>query len=95
VDGVDGTLQAHADTVQVPESLRGTFPQIASLLKDLSENAYDKRIANPSFVPAIDNSSAVGQQYIYERRAMDEDQYMAKKGRLRELCSDINKKIRA
>jgi hypothetical protein len=95
VDGVDGTLLAHADTVQVPESLRGTFPQVASLLKDLSENAYDKRIANPSFIPAIDNSPAVGQQYIYERRAMDEDQYMAKKGRLRELCSDINKKIRA
>jgi hypothetical protein len=95
VHGADGTLLAQADTVQVPKSLRGTFPQIASLLKDLSENAYDKRIANPSFVPATDNSPAVGQQYIYERRAMDEDQYMAKKGRLRELCSDINKKIRA
>jgi hypothetical protein len=95
VYSVDGTILAHADTVQVPENLRGTFPQIASLLKDLSENAYDKRITNPSFVTATDNSPAVGQQYIYERCAMNEDQYMGKKGRLRELCSDINKKIRA
>jgi hypothetical protein len=52
-------------------------------------------MVNPSFVPATDDSPAVGQQYLYERRSMDEKRFMGKKGLLREICSVINKKIKA